>query len=84
MDRMIRASTRDAGHTDGASYGVCTTLQTTLYDLMQALQDETEPDEEHLVVDAVTQLLRNGQIRFIVQPTHAITTPFDEAFLISV
>lgn len=80
MDTMIRTSTIDDGYTDGAPGGACTALQTTLYDLMQAMQDAAGPDAEDLVVDAVVQLLRRGRIRFISQPAHPVRTGLYEVF----
>lgn len=83
MDKMIGTLTLDVGHTDGALHGVRTSLHTTLYDLMQALQDEAGLHEEQRVVDAVMQLLRHNQIRFLAHPTHSTTACFDEALPIS-
>ena len=83
MDKMIETLALDVGHTDGALHGVRTTLHTTLYDLMQAMQDEAGPHQEHRVVSAVAQLLQNGQIRFLAQPTHSTTACFDEVLPIS-
>jgi len=40
-----------------------TTIQTTLYDLIAALDAEVEPGEEELVTAAVVHLLNSGRAR---------------------
>jgi hypothetical protein len=35
----------------------------TLYDLVEAMCDETQPGEDHLVTEAVLDLFRTGRIR---------------------
>jgi hypothetical protein len=40
-------------------------IQTTLYDLMYALQDAAEPGDEDLVITAVLHLLRSGRLTFL-------------------
>jgi hypothetical protein len=45
--------------------GKRTTIQTTLYDLIAAMQATVEPSEDALVVDTVVHLLRTGRIRFL-------------------
>jgi hypothetical protein len=42
-----------------------TTVKTTLYDLIAAMQATVEPSEDALVVDTVVHLLRAGRIRFL-------------------
>lgn len=42
-----------------------TTVKTTLYDLIAAMQATTELEEDEVVVDAVMHLLRTGRIRFL-------------------
>jgi hypothetical protein len=44
------------------------TIKTTLYDLMIAMQDEIDPGEEGLVVVSVMRLLRSGRITFLRAP----------------
>jgi hypothetical protein len=41
------------------------TIETTLYDLMEAMQEEADPDEEEIVVTSVLHLLRSGRIAFL-------------------
>ena len=41
------------------------TIETTLYDLMEAMQDEAASDEEEIVVTSVLHLLRSGRIAFL-------------------
>lgn len=41
------------------------TITTTLYDLMDAMQDDVAPAEEDLVVASVVHLLRSGRITFL-------------------
>ena len=41
------------------------TITTTLYDLMDAMQDDVAPAEEELVVASVMHLLRSGRITFL-------------------
>jgi hypothetical protein len=52
----------DTAVTAGASAGV---IKTTLYDLMDAMQDEVEPMDQELVVVCVIDLLRSGRITFL-------------------
>ena len=40
-------------------------IRTTLYDLIEAVQDEVEPNEERMIADVVMHLLATGQVRFI-------------------
>ncbi len=44
------------------------TVQTTLYDLIMALQDEVSPDEDALVTAAVAHLMESGQLTFDHDP----------------
>jgi uncharacterized protein (UPF0218 family) len=39
-------------------------IETTLYDLMNAMQAEVESGEEDLVVVAIVQMFRSGRIKF--------------------
>ena len=39
-------------------------MQTTLYDLMMTLQDETHDDDE-LITSTIVHCLQSGQIRFL-------------------
>lgn len=41
------------------------TIRTTLYDLIEAINDEIGPDEEQLVVATVVHLLQTGRVRFL-------------------
>jgi hypothetical protein len=47
-----------------------TTIRTTLYDLIEAISAEVEPEEEHLVVATVVHLFQSGQITFLRDPEH--------------
>lgn len=38
-------------------------VNTTLYDLLQAIQDELRPGEEHLAAHIVAHIIRQGRIR---------------------
>ncbi len=40
------------------------TIRTTLYDLIEALNDEVKPEEADLVVPVIMHLLRTGRITF--------------------
>ena len=42
-----------------------TTVKTTLYDLIAAMQATTEPEEDEVVVGAVMHLLQSGRIKFL-------------------
>ena len=42
-----------------------TTVETTLYDLVSALCDELEDEEEELVLPILVHLLNSGRIKFI-------------------
>jgi hypothetical protein len=39
-------------------------MYTTLYDLVEALQRQVGPDEDHLVVATVMHLLQSGRVTF--------------------
>jgi hypothetical protein len=41
------------------------TIQTTLYDLIEALYTEIKSEEESLIVPTVMHLLRSGRITFL-------------------
>jgi alpha-ketoglutarate-dependent taurine dioxygenase len=41
------------------------TITTTLYDLIAAMQSVVKPEEDELVVTAMIHLLRSGRIRFM-------------------
>jgi hypothetical protein len=38
---------------------------TTLYDLIEAMQDEVEPDDDGLIVASIIHLLQSGRITFL-------------------
>jgi hypothetical protein len=40
-------------------------IQTTLYDLIEALSQEVEPGEEHLVTAALVHLINSGGVKFV-------------------
>ena len=42
-----------------------TMIETTLYDLISALSDELDSEEEDLILPIVVHLLNSGRIRFI-------------------
>jgi hypothetical protein len=42
-----------------------TTIQTTLYDLVEAIAEEVRPDEEALVTTIAAELLHSHRARFI-------------------
>ena len=42
-----------------------TTITTTLRDLIRAIQEGVEPEEDHLVAKVVLDLLETGRIRFL-------------------
>ena len=41
------------------------TVQTTLYHLIAAMQDRHGPEDDALIVSAVMELIRAGQLRFL-------------------
>ena len=41
-----------------------TTIQTTLYELIEAINEQVRPGEDLLAVEAVLDLIDTGQIRF--------------------
>ena len=43
---------------------VLTTVETTLYDLIEAIGDQVQPGEDRLVVEAVLDLIDTGQVKF--------------------
>jgi hypothetical protein len=42
-------------------------LVTTLYDLIEAMQDEASPEADDVVITAVLELLRTGRVAFLRQ-----------------
>ncbi|WP_143309253.1 hypothetical protein [Candidatus Entotheonella palauensis] len=42
-----------------------TTVETTLYDLVSALCDELEDEEEELILPILVHLLNSGRVKFI-------------------
>ena len=40
-------------------------ITTTLYDLIEAINTEVGPDEDHLVTAAVMHLINSGRARFV-------------------
>lgn len=44
------------------------TITTTLYELMEAVQEEVSPNEEGLVARVVADLMNSGRIRFTGNP----------------
>jgi len=51
-------------------------IVTTLYDLITALHESSEPGEEDLVTAAVVHLLNTGHVKFLDRPLHgAESTP---------
>ena len=44
---------------------VHTTVETTLYDLISALSDELETEEEELILPILIDLMNSGRIKFV-------------------
>jgi hypothetical protein len=42
-----------------------TTVETTLYDLISALSDELETEEEELILPILIDLMNSGRIKFV-------------------
>jgi hypothetical protein len=42
-----------------------TTVETTLYDLISALSDELESEEEALILPILIDLMNSGRIKFV-------------------
>lgn len=42
------------------------TIPTTLGELIEAIEEEVEPEEDHLVAEVVLHLLETGRIRFLI------------------
>jgi hypothetical protein len=42
-----------------------TAIETTLFDLVEAINEEVGPEEDHLVSEIVLDLLDRGRIRFL-------------------
>ena len=57
MDQMVSAS-----QSDQTGRGM---VQTTLYELIEALNQEVHPEEDWIVADAVMDLFRSGRARFL-------------------
>jgi hypothetical protein len=47
-----------------------TLVTTTLYDLIEAMQDKTGPDADDLIVASVTGLFRTGRLAFLRRARH--------------
>jgi hypothetical protein len=45
-------------------------IKTTLYDLIEAINNEVPPEEEALVVAAVIDLFKSGRVRFLSDQDH--------------
>ena len=41
-----------------------TSVKTTLYDLIEAISHQVQPEEDRLVVEAVLDLIDTGQVKF--------------------
>jgi hypothetical protein len=83
MKVKVNTSTSIAGQLDKTSHDGCAKIQTTLYDLIQVMQDDIGEDEEHLIVSAVVQLLESGRIWFLDHRAHSRITYLAEPFPIS-
>jgi hypothetical protein len=59
----------------GGQQKALTTIQTTLYDLIAALNDAAKPGEETLVVTIVAQWLRTGRIKGLRRPVESAASP---------
>jgi hypothetical protein len=46
------------------AYAESTTIETTLYDLIEAISDEVEPGEDDLIIATVVHLLNSGRVKF--------------------
>ena len=46
-------------------YPAITTIETTLYELIEAVSDEVKSGEDELVAESVLHLLDTGQVKFI-------------------
>ena len=42
---------------------VLTTVKTTLYDLIEAISDQVQPEQDWLVVEAVLDLIDTGRVK---------------------
>lgn len=60
----MEATAEDFYTTESASPGL-TTIETTLYELIGAIDEEVEPGEEWLVAQTVLHLLDTGQAKFL-------------------
>jgi hypothetical protein len=63
----MQASARTASAKE-AHYQPSTTVTTTLYDLIETIDNEVPPGEEGLVTAVVADLLNSRRIRFIGNP----------------
>jgi hypothetical protein len=48
--------------------GASTTIETTLYDLVEAISSEVEPGEEDLITATLVHLLNSGRVKFCGDP----------------
>ena len=47
------------------AYPTLPMVTTTLYDLIEAICEETDPDDDSLVADIIVDLLNKGRIKFL-------------------
>lgn len=52
-------------HSIEPRYPAITTIETTLYELIEAVSDEIKSGEDGLVAESVLHLLDTGQVKFI-------------------
>lgn len=64
---MIHASTKPQGKAVADETG-STTVQTTLYDLIAAINSEVGPDDDDLVTATIVHLMHSGRVRFTDDP----------------
>ena len=53
------------------AYAEPTTIETTLYELVEAISTEVEPGEDDLIIATVVHLLNSGRVKFTGDWRHA-------------
>lgn len=54
-----------------------TAIETTLYELIEAVEEEVQPGEDRLIEEAVLHLLDTGQAKFLGDASHREENSFE-------
>ncbi len=71
----MRGYTQDFAKEESADTRL-TTVQTTLYDLVAAVNEVVPPEDEQLVAEVVSHLIRNGRSNIWINEENLSLNPF--------